>query len=237
MNYTTNYNLKLPEKSDLIDIADFNYNATAIDAKLKDLSDDTAALPIIQTAVANNSTAITALQSRVGEAESDILSNSNDIRGIQTVNEAQWSGINTNGANIVTANNKIAALEKLEGDILRFNKGSYILNPAITKKLTFIYTGGSLDYEGKFVGVIPSEYLPNNFSNFFLNAALCSASNNDNIKSSLIFNRAYIDNFGHLLIEFKSIKSLIGIEGTQTNYDLNDPSVNNLTMVAEVIFI
>lgn len=237
MNYTTNYNLKLPEKSDLIDVADFNYNATAIDAKLKDLSDDTAALPTIQTAVADNSTAITNLQTRVGEAESDILANTTEINGVKTVNESQWSAINTNGSRIETANNKIAALEKLEGDIVRFNQGTWSLNPAITKKLTFIATGGSLDYSGKFVGVIPAEYLPANFSNFFVNASVCSASNNENIKTSLVFNRAYISNSGELLIEFTSIKSMIGIAGTQTDYDLNEPSVNNLTMLAEIIFI
>lgn len=237
MNYTTNYNLKLPEKSDLIDVADFNYNSTAIDAKLKDLSDDTAALTTIQQAVSDNSTAITNLQTRVGEAESDISANASEISGIKTVNEAQQSAINTNGADIVTANNKIAALEKLEGDIVRFSNGSWSLNPAITKKLTFIVTGGSLDYSGKFVGVIPSEYLPDNFSNFFVNASVCSVTNNENVKTSLSFNRAYIANSGQLCIEFTSIKSLIGIDGTDTYNNLNEPSVNNLTMLAEIIFI
>ena len=36
MKETTNYNLKLPELSDYIDVSDFNHNFTVIDSKIKD---------------------------------------------------------------------------------------------------------------------------------------------------------------------------------------------------------
>ena len=230
MNYTTNYNLKLPEKSDLIDIADFNYNATAIDAKLKDLSDDTAALPTIQTAVADNSTAITNLQTRVGEAESDISANTTEINGVKTVNEAQWSAINTNGTNIATANNKIAALEKLEGDIL-FNQvgDNWTLNPPMHKKLTAV--GHPLKDMNNIVHfVIPSTYLPSSYIGFFVNASIFVRSGAETYLP-YTFNQAFINTSGDLEIIFKPVDP--------DNQSLPTPVANwgSLMCYAEILFI
>lgn len=43
MNYTDNYNLRKPELTDPVDIDDLNYNADAIDGKLKEIEDWEAA--------------------------------------------------------------------------------------------------------------------------------------------------------------------------------------------------
>ena len=43
MNYTDNYNLRKPEPTDPVDIQDLNYNADAIDGKLKEIEDWEAA--------------------------------------------------------------------------------------------------------------------------------------------------------------------------------------------------
>ena len=40
MKYTQNYNLRKPEDTDPADIQDLNYNADAIDGKLKELEDE-----------------------------------------------------------------------------------------------------------------------------------------------------------------------------------------------------
>lgn len=236
MTNTDNYNLNLIEDTDLVDFAPFNANATIIDTKLKEVADAAASIPTLQTAVSTNSSDITALQNRAGEDESAISANASAITSIQGVNTAQWSAINTNSTDIEALEGRAAALELEEGDIIKFSEGAWVENPTIKKRIKFIGESG-LDYEGKLTAVLPAEYLPANFTKFYVNAAVYSASSNDNLATTLYFNRAYISQYGGLNIEFKSIKSGLVQEGTVTAEDTNSPSVNNLSFAADIIFI
>lgn len=69
MKLTTNYSLKKPEGSDVVNIDDFNYNADAIDTKLK----------AIETQSNTNKTNISTLQNEVSANKTSIQSANNKI--------------------------------------------------------------------------------------------------------------------------------------------------------------
>lgn len=227
MTNTTNYLLNLIEEHDLMDYAPFNENAQIIDAEMKRLSDAVAPIPTMETAISNNATAITGLTTRVGEAETAISANATAITAVQSENSAQWSQISTNHSDIVSLSSRATALETKEGSILRNNNGSYSLDPTIIKKLTFI-GDVSFDQTGHINLIIPANYLPISFSNYFVNASIyCKQT--EGVYLPYTFTRAYLSTNGNLVIAFGEIDPVGNV--------LPDPVTDNVVGCAEIIFI
>ena len=100
MKLTTNYGLKKPEGSDVVNIDDFNYNADAIDTKLKAVETQSntnksnisslqtqsntnkSNISSLQTQVSENKASILAVQSELGTNKSTLENNINDIREV-----------------------------------------------------------------------------------------------------------------------------------------------------------
>jgi hypothetical protein len=227
MTNTENYNLNLIEEHDLLDFAPFNENANIIDGALADLASDTAAIPTMQTAISNNATAITGLTSRVGEAETEIAANATAIASVQSENSAQWGQINTNHSDIVSAGNRITALESHEGDILKIEGQSFVQDPTIIKKLTVI--GKPMLDQNENINIkIFSAYLPQTFTDFYVNASVYSKGS-AGAYMPYVFNSAYIGQDGALVIKFGRIDDVGDI--------LPEPTINDLHCYAEIIFI
>ena len=86
MKLTTNYSLKKPEGSDVVNIDDFNYNADAIDTKLKAVETQSntnkSNISSLQTQVSENKASILAVQSELGTNKSTLENNINAIREV-----------------------------------------------------------------------------------------------------------------------------------------------------------
>ena len=72
MKLTTNYGLKKPDASDIVNIDDFNYNADAIDSAIK----------TVEEVVSANKTSILSLQNELGASKSILENNINAIKGV-----------------------------------------------------------------------------------------------------------------------------------------------------------
>ena len=72
MKLTTNYSLKKPEGSDVVNIDDFNYNADAIASAIK----------TVEEVVSANKTSIQLLQEELGLNKSTLQNNINAIREV-----------------------------------------------------------------------------------------------------------------------------------------------------------
>ena len=72
MKLTTNYGLKKPDASDIVNIDDFNYNADAIDSAIK----------TVEEVVSVNKTSILKLQEELGANKSTLENNINAIREV-----------------------------------------------------------------------------------------------------------------------------------------------------------
>ena len=87
MRLTTNYGLKKPEGSDVVNIDDFNYNADILDSKIKEVSNSIESLELVASNVkmANGSNveeAITNLQTEINGNVSTLENNINAIREV-----------------------------------------------------------------------------------------------------------------------------------------------------------
>ena len=87
MKLTTNYGLKKPEGSDVVNIDDFNYNADILDSKIKEVSNSVESLELVASNVkmANGSTveeAVTNLQTELNGNVSTLQNNINSIREV-----------------------------------------------------------------------------------------------------------------------------------------------------------
>lgn len=82
MKYTTNYNLKKPEGSDIVNIDDLNENADIIDQKLKELEDDVnateAAAKVYTDQKVNAHAAVKASLSQLGHVNHTVLTTTID---------------------------------------------------------------------------------------------------------------------------------------------------------------
>ena len=86
MKLTTNYSLKKPEGSDVVNIDDFNYNADTIDTKLKAIETQSNTnktnISTLQNEVSANKTSILSLQSELGTNKTTLQNNINAIREV-----------------------------------------------------------------------------------------------------------------------------------------------------------
>ena len=86
MKLTTNYSLKKPEGSDVVNIDDFNYNADTIDTKLKAIETQSNTnktnISTLQNEVSANKTSILSLQSELGSNKTTLQNNINAIREV-----------------------------------------------------------------------------------------------------------------------------------------------------------
>ena len=227
MTNTTNYNLNLIEEHDLLDYAPFNENANIIDAALADIAEDVESIPTLESAVADNTTAISGLTSRVGALETASESQASSITALGNKNTEQDEAITGNSNAINAAENRIADLEALEGDILQYVNGNFTLNPTITKKLTYV-GNPSFDQNGNINIVIPGGYLPATFSDVYVNASVYSYGSNA-AYVPFVFNRVYVNAGGALVIEFIRIDDSGSV--------LPAPTIQTLKGRAEILFI
>lgn len=236
MNYTDNFNLKLPEKTDLVDIADFNYNFSAIDTELKDLSDATAAIPTMESAITNNTGDIGDLTTRIGTDESNIAANTNAINGLDTRLDTAEDNIAASATSITNIEAAVTDLETKQGTVIQYASGSYIQNPTVKKIINMVGECG-VSYNGNiYLTVRPSD-LPANFTNFYVKADIYCNSSNSGLRNTFIFNRAFISDTGSLSVEFVPLKDYFVINDTDTYDHTMEPSVNNMRFNMEVIFI
>ena len=94
MKLTTNYGLKKPDASDIVNIDDFNYNADAIDSAIKEVKTKVDSLNLtatnvkmadgstVEATVSANKTSIHLLQEELGTNKSTLESNINSIREV-----------------------------------------------------------------------------------------------------------------------------------------------------------
>ena len=86
MRLTTNYGLKKPEGSDVVNIDDFNYNADILDAKIKtvenSVSENKTNIVTLQSEVSTNKANILSLQSELGTNKTTLQNNINAIREV-----------------------------------------------------------------------------------------------------------------------------------------------------------
>ena len=72
MKLTTNYELKKPDASDIVNIDDFNYNADAIDSAIK----------TVEEVVSANKTSIHLLNEELGVNKTTLQNSINNIREV-----------------------------------------------------------------------------------------------------------------------------------------------------------
>lgn len=85
MKLTTNYSLKKPDGSDVVNIDDFNYNADIIDAAIKELKSKMDGLELVASNVkmSDGSTveiAVTTLRNELNGSKSNLINLANNIR-------------------------------------------------------------------------------------------------------------------------------------------------------------
>ena len=91
---TTNYGLKKPDASDIVNIDDFNYNADAIDSAIKEVKTKVDSLNLtatnvkmsdgstVEEVVSANKTSILSLQNELGANKTTLQANINAIREV-----------------------------------------------------------------------------------------------------------------------------------------------------------
>lgn len=232
MTNTTNYNLKLIEDTDLLDFAPFNENANIIDTQLKANADAVAGLPTMQAAIESNSTAITGLTSRMGTVETSTANNATAISGINTVNDAQWSAINTNTGNINANATAIENLETKEGYILQNISGNIVTNPTIKGKITYL-SPVEVGYTGDIFVNIPGSAIPSEitgWTNFYVNASIHNRQGAGGPGFlPFVFSNAAFGSGGSLTLTFKRIDTI--------DETIPSPEIINAAVYAEIIFI
>ena len=94
MKLTTNYSLKKPEGSDVVNIDDFNYNADIIDNAIQEVKGKIDGLELVasnvkmangdtvENAITTNMASIASLQAELGTNKATLQSNINEIRGV-----------------------------------------------------------------------------------------------------------------------------------------------------------
>ena len=94
MKLTTNYGLKKPDASDVVNIDDFNYNADAIDSAIKEVKTKVDSLNLtatnvkmsdgstVEDTVSANKTSIHLLNEELGLNKSTLEANINAIREV-----------------------------------------------------------------------------------------------------------------------------------------------------------
>ena len=94
MKLTTNYGLKKPDASDIVNIDDFNYNADAIDSAIKEVKTKVDSLNLtatnvkmadgstVEATVSANKTSILNLQEELGSNKSTLQANISSIREV-----------------------------------------------------------------------------------------------------------------------------------------------------------
>ena len=94
MKLTTNYGLKKPDASDIVNIDDFNYNADAIDSAIKEVKTKVDSLNLtatnvkmsdgstVEEVVSANKTSILSLQNELGANKTTLQANINAIREV-----------------------------------------------------------------------------------------------------------------------------------------------------------
>ena len=94
MKLTTNYGLKKPDASDIVNIDDFNYNADAIDSAIKEVKTKVDSLNLtatnvkmsdgstVEEVVSANKTSIHLLQEELELNKSNLENNINAIREV-----------------------------------------------------------------------------------------------------------------------------------------------------------
>ena len=105
MKLTTNYGLKKPDASDIVNIDDFNYNADAIDTAIKEVKTKVDSLNLtatnvkmadgttVQATVTTNKSNISTLQSEVSANKTSILSLQNELGANKTTLQANINAI------------------------------------------------------------------------------------------------------------------------------------------------
>lgn len=232
MTTTDNYNLNLIEEHDLLDYAPFNENANIIDTQLKANADAVAGLPTMQAAIESNSTAITGLTGRMGTVETATANNTSAIADLNTDKTAQWSAINTNTGNISANAAAIENLNTKEGYILQNVSGNIETNPTIKGKITYLspVEGG---YTGDIFVNIPGSAIPSDitgWSNFYVNASIHNRQGAGGPGFlPFAFSNAAFGSGGSLTLTFKRIDT---VEET-----IPSPEIINAVVYAEIIFI
>lgn len=91
MKLTTNYGLKKPDASDIVNIDDFNYNADAIDSAIKEVKTKVDSLNLTATNVkmADGST----VEATVSANKTSILNLQNELLGNKTTLQSNINAI------------------------------------------------------------------------------------------------------------------------------------------------
>ena len=234
MTTTDNYNLKLIEEHDLLDFAPFNENANIIDTQLKANADAVAGIPTLETAVSNNTTAISGLTTRVGTLETASESQASAITGLTTRADNTDTALTAIGNSINTISGDIANLQAKDGDILQFNNNQYTLNPNnFVKKITYI-GDVQANASGQLAVLIPSNYLPVSFARYFVNGSIVSKTNTVD-RTAFYLCDSYINDSGSLVIVFDTIKN--GIDPNNNYPDLANPTYTNPAAYVEIMFV
>ena len=96
MKLTTNYGLKKPEGSDVVNIDDFNYNADTIDTKLKVVENQSNAnknnISTLQSEVSTNKTSISNLNSKTDTTNRNLNALISKVNNAQNTKLTQDNG-------------------------------------------------------------------------------------------------------------------------------------------------
>ena len=122
MRLTVNYGLKKPEGSDVVNIADFNYNADIIDSTMKEIKSEVGAIELKaeKVKVADSTNVFTAtnveaalleLLNKIKSNISNISTNTSNISKHATTLSEHTTKLTSHDSSIQQANTKIQALE------------------------------------------------------------------------------------------------------------------------------
>ena len=131
MELTTNYGLKKPSASDIVNIDDFNYNADAIDSAIQEVKGKVDGLELkaekvtladrsnlfdatnVEDALLENKTSIQNANSNISKLQSDVSANKANISSLQSNVSSLQSEIN--GQRLRGINIANTLINKLEG--------------------------------------------------------------------------------------------------------------------------
>ena len=136
MRLTVNYGLKKPEGSDVVNIADFNYNADIIDSTMKEIKSEVGALELkaekvtvadstnvftatnveaalleLLNKIKSNTSKISANTTKINQNTSNISANTSNISKHATTLSEHTTKLTSHDSSIQQANTKIQALE------------------------------------------------------------------------------------------------------------------------------
>ena len=141
MKLTTNYGLKKPDASDIVNIDDFNYNADAIDSAIKEVKTKVDSLNLtatnvkmsdgstVEDTVSANKTSIQSANSSISTLQSSVNTNKTSISTLQ-------SSVNTNKTNITnlqsSVNTNKASILEIQNELDNHKKWLYKKNDEYT---------------------------------------------------------------------------------------------------------